>query len=172
MNLFSEIYELAADYRSLAEMLDDPEADASAALDTLEGIQAEFSEKADNVACMVKELEAKAKAIKAEGDRLLERAAQKQAKAKKLREFLAAQMSLANMKKLETARNVMVLRAAPGALKLQDQEAFLAWCKAERRDLLRERELEIDKNAVRDALKTGASLPGASLEKGTSFVLR
>lgn len=168
----NNLYEIAADYRDVAAMLADDEVDTQAVMDTLESIQGEFEDKADNLACIVKELEAAAGAIKAEADRLSERAAGKSAKAKRLRAYLCQQMELSGIKRVETARNQLSLRGTAGSLKFRDEGAFMRWAMDGHKEFLRERDPEIDKKAVRDALKSGQELPGASVEKGTALTLK
>ena len=69
-----KLYELTNDYQQLLAMLDEendfpPEAIA----DTLESISAEIEDKADNIACMLKSIDAYITAIKAEETHLAER---------------------------------------------------------------------------------------------------
>ena len=58
------------------------------------------------------------------------------------------------------------------ATKIQDEAAFIEWAKKNRQDLLRFKEPEIAKTEVKDALKAGAELPGASLEENTSVTIK
>ena len=50
----SRLYEIAEQYKALEVMLYDGEADEQLIFDTLEGIDMEFEEKADNYAKLIK----------------------------------------------------------------------------------------------------------------------
>ena len=63
-----KLYELAQNYAQLLEMAEEMESDAL--VDTLEALQGEIEEKAENIAKLVKNLEADAKIIKEEEQRL------------------------------------------------------------------------------------------------------
>lgn len=76
------LYEISENFRTMAAMLEDEDPEVQAAAkDTLEAIQGEFSDKADNIACLIKELKADAEAIKEEADKLSQRAKAKKSKA-------------------------------------------------------------------------------------------
>ena len=101
------LYQLAKEYQALYEQIDEIPEDAFA--DTLEGIQGEFNEKADNIACFIKSLKADADGIKAEATALKEREASKRAKADRLRAYLLEQMQAIGTRKIESPRNVISL---------------------------------------------------------------
>lgn len=67
------IYELAEQYKIVEEMLFDEETDEQVIFDTLESINGEIEDKADNYAKLMKNLSLTAEAIKAEEDRLASR---------------------------------------------------------------------------------------------------
>lgn len=69
----STLYELTGEYLQLCDMLSDEEENNQVILDTLEAIDGELEDKADNYAKLVKNLEADAKAIKTEIERLTQR---------------------------------------------------------------------------------------------------
>ena len=84
----SSLYELKEEYLKLFDMIDSGEYSEDTLKDTLEAIGAEFEEKADNIACFIKTLNADSDAIKAEADSLTERARAKKAKADRLKQYL------------------------------------------------------------------------------------
>ena len=69
----ASLYELTSDYMELLELAEDPDIDEQAFLDTLEGIEGALEDKADNYAKCMRMLEADAKGIKAEEERLAKR---------------------------------------------------------------------------------------------------
>lgn len=70
----SNLYQLTNDYETVLNMLYDEDADEEMILDTLESIEGEIEDKADNYAKIIKELEAKQNARKEEAKRLTESA--------------------------------------------------------------------------------------------------
>ncbi|WP_238725276.1 siphovirus Gp157 family protein [Diplocloster agilis] len=72
MNM-STLYELKEEHEALMNMLYDEEVDEQTVFDTLEGIEGEIEEKADNYAKIMKLLSADTEALKNEEDRLKRR---------------------------------------------------------------------------------------------------
>ena len=70
----SNLYQLTNNYETVLNMLYDEDADEEMILDTLEAIEGEIEDKADNYAKIIKELEAKQNARKEEAKRLTESA--------------------------------------------------------------------------------------------------
>ena len=70
----SNLYQLTNDYETVLNMLYDEDADEQMILDTLEAIEGEIEDKANNYAKIIKELEAKQNARKEEAKRLTESA--------------------------------------------------------------------------------------------------
>lgn len=56
----STLYELTADFQNLLMLAEDPDTDPQAFADTLEGIEGELEDKADNYARVIRNLEADA----------------------------------------------------------------------------------------------------------------
>ena len=66
----SNLYQLTNNYETVLNMLYDEDVDEQMILDTLEGIEGEIEDKADSYAKIIKELEARRDARKAESKRL------------------------------------------------------------------------------------------------------
>lgn len=66
----ASIYEITEQYKLVLNMLEEPEIDEQMIFDTLESIDGDFEEKADNYAKLIKELEGKSNARKVESKRL------------------------------------------------------------------------------------------------------
>lgn len=66
----SNLYQLTNNYETVLNMLYEEDVDEQMILDTLESIEGEIEDKADNYAKIIKELEAKRDARKAESKRL------------------------------------------------------------------------------------------------------
>lgn len=70
----SNLYQLTNNYETVLNMLYDEDADEQMILDTLESIEGEIEDKANNYAKIIKELESKRDSRKAEAKRLLDSA--------------------------------------------------------------------------------------------------
>ncbi len=175
------LYELTGQYLQLQQMLDVDQTDMSpeeaatyqqAVKDTMEALTGEIEEQADNLACIVKDLKAQAEALKSEADRLSKRAQVKASKAKSLTEYLYSQMALTGNRKIETPRNVLTVKKTPAAVKVHDETAFWAWAQLGNDGFIRQADPEMDKKAVREALKAGQKIPGVTLESGETLSIQ
>lgn len=97
------LYELSAQYEEVLNMLYDGETDEQAIFDTLEGIEGEIEDKADNYAKLIKSLMADAEALKAEEERMGTRRRALENRAKRLRESLQANLEFIGKTKFKTA---------------------------------------------------------------------
>lgn len=155
------LYQLTKEYEALYAQIDEIPEDAFA--DTLEGLQGEFSEKADNLACFIKGLKAEADDIKAEAAALKERESAKRTKADRLRAYLLQQMAAVGLKKIESSRNVITVAKAPAKLVVDD--GFTRWAEEQgRNDLLTYKTPEPNKTAIKDAVKAGNEIPFVRME--------
>ncbi|MBQ0074511.1 MAG: siphovirus Gp157 family protein [Prevotella sp.] len=88
----SNLYELTAEYRELLMMLEDSETADEVIIDTLEAVEGELEIKAEGYVKVIRSMEADAKALMEEADRLAEKAAVVKNRIEKLK--LALQMAL------------------------------------------------------------------------------
>ena len=140
--------------------------------DTLDGMEQELVCKAENVAVYIKAMEAEAKFLKAEEDRLKARRQSKENAAKRMREYLMDCMKQANISKIDEPRAVISLRNNPESVEISDENEFVAWAAAEHDDYLRYKAPEINKTAVKNALKSGAEIPFAALTRSQSLTIK
>lgn len=98
----SNLYQLTNDYETVFNMLYDEEVDEQMILDTLEGIEGEIEEKADNYAKIIKEILGDAEKIKKEKERLDKRQKSFENKAKYLKQNICESMKKTGKTKLKT----------------------------------------------------------------------
>ena len=104
------LYELAQDYKEFLQAIEDGLIPEDAINDSLESITALIEDKADNIACMIKNLTAEAAAIKVEEASLSERRKTKEKQIERLKEYLSETLLAADYTKVETARNKISFR--------------------------------------------------------------
>jgi seryl-tRNA synthetase len=155
------LYEIKEEFLRLAEM----DLDEQTLADTLESLQGELDEKADNIACLIKQLEAEAEAIKNESKNLADRAIAKQNKADKLNEYLFTTFKTLNINKIETARNVIQVKKNPISVVLE--EGFNNPCYMSTKIVTTP-----DKSLIKEYLQQGNELKGAKLEQKERLVLK
>ena len=156
-----KLYEIANDYLALMQAIENDEIPEECIADTLEAVKGEIEIKADNIACMLKNLDADIVAIKAEEARLAERRKAKERTHERIKQYLSDTLVSLNIDKVETARNNISFRKSE-AVEL-NEEAFIEWASANRDDLLTYSAPKANKTEIKKALKSGAEIIGAEL---------
>ena len=98
----SSIYELTDQWKEVEGMLYDGETDEQIILDTLESIDGEIEQKADNYAKLIKNMLSDAKILSAEEDRIRRRRQSIESRAKRLKETLQANLEYIGKTKFKT----------------------------------------------------------------------
>lgn len=158
-----KLYEIAADYANLLEAIERGDIPEEAIADTLESVVSILEDKADNIACMIKNLNAEAEAIKAEEKRLAERRKAKERQAEGMKEYLAETLLQAGYTKVETARNRISFRKNEKTV-VDDEAAFIEWAQKHNDDLLTYSAPTVNKTAVKTAIANGVAVVGAHVE--------
>lgn len=99
----STLYELTEQWETVADMFYDGETDEQTIFDTLESIEGEFEDKADNFAKLIRNVLADAEALEKEEKRIYARRKSLENKAKRLKETLQANMEFIGKTKFKTA---------------------------------------------------------------------
>ena len=161
----SNLYELTSNYETVLNMLYDEEIDEQMIFDTLESIEGEIEDKADNYAKIIKELEAKQKARKEEAKRLTDSAKVFENRAKALKNNLFNAMKETGKTKFATnlfSFNI-VKNGGKQALTI-DGDVPEEYTKTI---------IENDTDKIRQALENGENLPFAHLEpRGESLRIK
>lgn len=155
-----KLYELANDYVALMQAIDNDELPEECIADTLEAITGEIEIKADNIACMLKNIEAEVKAIKEEEANLATRRKTKEKAYERLKEYLSATLQSLGIDKVETARNKITFRKSES---VEIDDTFIEWAQKNKEDLLKYSAPTADKTEIKKLLKDGAELQGAQL---------
>jgi hypothetical protein len=155
-----KLYALANDYIALMQAIDNDELPEECIADTLEAITSEIEIKADNIACMLKNIEAEVKAIKEEEANLATRRKTKEKAYDCLKEYLSATLQSLSIDKVETARNKITFRKSES---VEIDDTFIEWAQKNREDLLKYSAPTADKTEIKKLLKDGAELQGAQL---------
>lgn len=140
------LYELSSEYMQLLEMMEDPEVDDDVLADTLEGIGGELELKADGYARIMRQMDADAKAIKAEEERLYARRKSLENRSAWLKQRLKDVMELTGKTKFKTELFSFGIQKNPARVVIDDPSRIYE-------DYLIEQEPKVDTVAIRNALK-------------------
>ena len=144
------LYELTNYYMELLQMAEDPDIDEQAFLDTLEGIEGALEDKADNYAKIMRMLETDAKGIKAEEERLAKRRKTIEGNVSRMKSALQYAMESTGKVKFKTTLFSFGIQNNPASVVMDEQdienipERFLKY-----------KDPDIDRKAIKDAIKAG-----------------
>ena len=162
------LYELTSEYMELLAMLEDPDVDEDLINDTLEGIDGELEVKADGYARVMRQMDADAKAIKAEEERLANRRKSLENRSAALKGRLQQMMEITGKVKFKTELFSFGIQKNPAAVVIDERyienipECYLII-----------QEPKIDKQKIKEDLKAGLDLEGiAHLEQSESLRIR
>lgn len=96
------LYELTEQWDTVFNMMEDGETDEQVIFDTLESIEGEIEDKADNYAKMIRNLQADVDALKAEEERLYRRRKSAENHIQKLKDTLQANLEFIGKTKFKT----------------------------------------------------------------------
>src|SRR5512139_1993030 len=162
------LWQLASEHRALAAQLESLELDEQTIRDTLEGESLALQSKAQACVAVVGTLEAQAEAYKARATQLADHAKALANRADWLRRYVRNTMQTAGISEIKGPDWVAKLRTNPERVVI-DAESQVPW------EYWRERTIkEIDKTALRDAIKAGdeGAQACAHLERGVSLVIK
>lgn len=154
----SSLYELKENYKQIEEMLYEEEIDEKLILDTLESIEGEIEDKADNYAVIIKELLGDAEVCKQEKIRLETRQKSFENRAKLLKDRLEEIMRETGKTKFKTAKFSFGIQKNGGLLPLWIDEDY---SNIPQKYL----KVEPDNSKIRQALDNGENIIFARYEE-------
>ncbi|EAC3455795.1 siphovirus Gp157 family protein [Listeria monocytogenes] len=149
----STLYSIQGKYQQLLNLAE--QLDPELLKDTLESIDDELETKAENVAFVIKELEGQALVLETEIKRLSERKTTINNNIKRLKQSLQDAMETANKTKIRTNLFTLGIRKSPPSVAVEDESKLIAY--------LVEQPKKLDKTRLKDDLKKGIDVPGATL---------
>ena len=159
------LYEITGELLALLEMAESPDTDPDALRDTMEAVTGELEEKAEGYGCVIRQLEYDAAALATEIKRLTNRKRAIEENVQAMKTRLQDAMTATGKTKLKTNLFSFTVRKNAPALSVTDEDKI-----PERYWVLPEPVL--DKTALKDDLKAGKEIPGATLTQGESLQIR
>lgn len=157
----AKLYEIANEYAELANS----DMDADMISDTLEGIQGEFEDKAEQILAIIKNEQALESALKSEAKSLTERAKACTNRIQSMKQYLANSMETMELKKVNAGIHSLSVRKGVQSVNIIDLE------KLPSNFVEYETTIKADKNLIKEKLKLGEKIEGAELVTGKSTLL-
>lgn len=128
------------------------------------------SQKIENIALMIKNLESDAKAIREEEKALAKRRSACETKAERLRDYLL----FSGAENIETPRVKLTVRQGPEKAVIEDESELRMWGTSDNGDcnLFRFKDPEINRTWLLKALKEGREIPGAVIGRDTCLTIK
>lgn len=141
--------------------------------DTLEGIEGEFEEKAENIACYIKELQLDVDGLDKEEKALKTRKEAKKNKLEAMKKYLKDKMLQINLLKIDKPRAKLSVKNNAESLVVDDEKAFIEWAERSGKNfLLKYSEPEIRKTDTKKLVQNGADIPNVHLERSKSLIIK
>ena len=139
---------------------------------TLDGVSEEFDEKAANIAVYIKDLKSESEQLYKEEKALKKRRTVKENALKAVTKYLLQCLQDAGKTKIGTAKAEISVRTNPESVEIIDESEFVKWAQENNDDLLRYPKPEINKAAVKAAIKGGKNIPGAEIVRTQSLIVK
>lgn len=141
--------------------------------DTLDAIEGEFDIKAENIACFIKQLEGDLELIKKQKAAFERRRKVKENQLERMKDYLLECMNKSKRSKIDMPKAKITVKNNAESAKFDSEKDFIKMCMSKRLDdYLRYKDPEINKMAVKSALKSGQIIPGARLGRTQSLVIK
>lgn len=159
----STLYELTGEYLALMDLAED--ADPDVLRDTLEGIEGEIEDKADNYAKVVRSLEGEVNALEEEIARLQSKRKVLVSNIQSIKSNLERCMIATDKKKIKTLLFSFNIQKNPPTVNIKDSSKIPE-------EFWKQKEPELDKAALKIFLKEHGNTEYAELVQGESLRIR
>lgn len=158
------LYQIAAEYREAANTLSELDLDEQTVLDTLESINGDLTVKSQNVAFVIRNIEAAAAQIDQAIAQMKDRAEKLEKRAARVREYLLQNMVFAGVSQIECPYFKLTVRENPVSVIVDDEKQVPL-------NYFTDPEPppppapKIDKKLIAKAIKDGFDVPGCRTER-------
>lgn len=170
------LFEIADNFKQLFDVLEDEELseeEQQAFWDTLDMVDTDFSDKAENIVKFIKNLDAEAKALREQEKKFAERRKVKENRIASLKKYLMGCMTVTDTKRIDVPSAIVTVRNNAESAVFADEAEFIKWAEsANCTEFLRYKTPEIDKTAVKNYLQAGHELNGVKLERSQSLTIK
>lgn len=160
------LYEIDEEIQELLSEVDPETGELITDYVALDALLMEREAKIENIVLFIKNLSSDVRELKAEEAALAERRKKAEKKAERLREYVSHALG---GERFQTPRCCVSFRKSTA---LELGEGFTEWAKEHADTLLRYKEPEPDKTAIKAALAGGAEIPNAKLVQNTTMTIK
>lgn len=160
------LYEIDEGIQELLSEVDPETGELITDYEALDALLMERETKIENIVLFIKNLSSDVRELKAEEAALAERRKKAEKKAERLREYVSHALG---GERFQTPRCCVSFRKSTA---LELGEGFTEWAKEHADTLLRYKEPEPDKAAIKAALAEGALIPDAKLVQNTTMTIK
>lgn len=140
--------------------------------DTVSMMEDEFTDKAENIAVYIKNMNAEIEAIKKEQAILKKRREAFENSVDRLKAHLLYSMNAIGLKKIDMPRARLAVRKNAESLVVDDELGFIKWAQENADELLKYSTPEIRKTDAKRMVQAGHELPGVHLTRTESLVIK
>jgi hypothetical protein len=160
------LYELTADFKTVAARLEELELDADTIRDTLDGYGAEFDNKVIAIASLIRNHEVTIAAIKEAEAQMIARRKGLERKVDWLRDYVINNMKAIGKTRVECPMFAVNVRVNPVSVAIQDGQLLPA-------EYVVRKTTELpDKKALKAALESGVVIEGVSLVSSNTLLIK
>lgn len=160
-----KLYELASNYQKIYNMVDE-EIDEQTWIDSLECIQGEIEVKTENIAKLIKMLDADSTILKAEEERLEKRRKTVENKVIRIKQYLQQQLEFSGLDKVKTPNFTISIQNNPPSVNILEEDIIPT------KYIITKTENILDKKSLLADLKSGEKISGVELKQGRSLRIR
>lgn len=162
----AKFYDISERYKNLMDLLENPEVDFELIEQSLNIIDEEFNDKADNIAKLMRDIGYDIDALKNEEKRLADRRKALENRHKSLKDYLEQNMRAINKPKFKTTFFSYNIQKNPPSLDVIDESLIPE-------DYIKTELVKtIDKKTILAELKAGKEIEGCSIKQSESLRIR
>ena len=158
------LYTLTSNYTQVLDLIDEG-AEMMCLQDTLDSLTDAIEDKAENIAKIIKTIDAEATALKVEEKRLADRRKSLENRSKGLKDYLQSNLEMVGLKKLKGKLFSFTIQKNAAKLNIVDADKIPIHYWLVPSPVL-------DNVSIKEALKEGQLVEGASLSQGESLRIR
>lgn len=141
--------------------------------DTLDGIEEAFEDKAENIACLIKQLKYDIEMLKKEKANIERRRKAKENQLESVQNYLMECMKKIKRTKIDVPKAKISIKNNAESAYIPDENEFVKICILKGlTKYLRYKDPEINKTAVKNDLKSNIQVMGAELKRTTSLIIK
>lgn len=160
------LYEMTAEFKAVAQKLEDLDLDDQTIADTLEGYSADFENKVIAISSFIRNLEVSANAMKQAEAEMNDRRKSVERKIDGLKSYVLTNMKAIGKDKVECPLFKVSIRTNAPSVQVANEDAVPA------KFVVMKTSTSIDKKALKEAIEAGEVVEGVSLVRSNSLSIK